>query len=161
MEKITISRIGIEKTIEYTNKKTGKPDSFKKVGVQTNEYGERWFDITYRGEVPVKVGQSVDVEISEREYVGKDGVTRKAYDAKLPQEKRGGGSGMNEDDKARMIRIERAVNAILNEFKIMRGGKSSLEGVVNVPESTPTAFDDADPFESSDPFAGMETKPLT
>ena len=85
MEKLTINRVGPEKVIEYTNKKTGKPDSFKKVGVQTNEYGERWFDVTFRGDVPVKVGQSYEFEISEREYTKKDGSIGKSYDAKLPK----------------------------------------------------------------------------
>ena len=85
MEKLTINRVGPEKVIEYTNKKTGQPDSFKKVGVQTNEYGERWFDVTFRGDVPVKVGQSYEFEISEREYTKKDGSIGKSYDAKLPK----------------------------------------------------------------------------
>lgn len=93
MEKLTISRIGQEKVVNYTNKKTGQPDSFKKIGIQTNEYGDRWFDVTYRNEVPVKVGQSYDFEISSREYNGKT-----YYEAKLPRE--GRAAGLSENDKA-------------------------------------------------------------
>ena len=117
MEKITITRIGPEKVIEYTNKKTGKPDSFKKVGVLTNEYGERWMDIAFRGEVPVKVGQSYEVEITEREYTNRAGEVKKAYEAKLPRENRGGGGMSNEQ----FVQLNRTLNAILAEVKMVRG----------------------------------------
>jgi hypothetical protein len=111
-ETITIARIGQEKVIEYTNKKTGKPDSFKKVGVQTNEYGERWFDITFRGECPVKVGQTCEGEVSEREYNGKT-----YYDFKLPKEERGGG-GMSPEQFAI---INRRLEAIYTRLGIVLG----------------------------------------
>jgi hypothetical protein len=86
MEKLTITRIGPVKEIPFTNKKTGKPDSFKKVGIQTNEYGDRWMDVAFRGEVPVEVGKSYEFTIKEREYNGKT-----YYDAELPRTNKGGG----------------------------------------------------------------------
>lgn len=104
MEKLTIARVGQEKVIEFTNKKTGKPDSFKKVGVLTNEYGERWFGVSFRGEVPVKVGQSYEFEIKTREYNGKT-----YYDAELPRQARG---VMSDADKTRMTTLENKVTSL-------------------------------------------------
>lgn len=104
METLTISRVGEPKTINYTNKKTGRPDSFQKVGFQTNEYGTRWYDVAFRGNVPVQVGQSYEFETSEREYNGKT-----YYEAKLPKEQKSG--GMSGEDFQILIREVRATNA--------------------------------------------------
>lgn len=156
MEKITISRIGIEKTINYVNKKTGKPDSFKKIGVQTNEYGDRWYDITFRGEVPVKVGQSYEVETSEREYDGKT-----YYDAKLPQERRSQAGGMTEEQYRSIMRQMQAINAnVLRVLSFVDPDAKLTSLGTKVPDFSEVNEERiADPATDPefDPFAGMQT----
>jgi hypothetical protein len=80
MEKLTIKRLGQEKTINFTNKKNGQPDSFKKIGFQTNEKGDQWYDFSFRKEHGLEVGKAYDFEISSKEYNGKT-----YYDAKFPK----------------------------------------------------------------------------
>ncbi len=71
IEKMTVARLGEPKTINYTNKKTGKPDSFNKVGLLTKEHGEKWYDFTFRGNHGLEVGKQYEFELSSREYNGK------------------------------------------------------------------------------------------
>lgn len=164
MAKITITRIGQEKTINYLNKKKkthehpdGTPDSFKKIGVQTNEYGDRWIDITFRGEVPVKVGQSYEAELSEREYNGKT-----YYDAKLPRENRSGGGMSNEMSQKIYSEIFAArqeivmVRQLLEAKEIIPSAKPVASGIEYPASTGPSAFDD-DPANDPnfDPFGGM------
>lgn len=78
--KITIVALGTEKTVNYTSKKTGKPDSFKKIGLQSQEYGSQWLDFTFRGEHGLSVGQTLDLDVTPREYNGKT-----YYDARRPK----------------------------------------------------------------------------
>lgn len=85
MEKLTITRLGEPKTINFTDKKTGQPKSFQKVGFQTQEYGERWFDFAFDTTHSLKVGETYEMETKSREYNGKT-----YYDAKFP--KKNGGS---------------------------------------------------------------------
>lgn len=112
MEKLTITRVAPVKEISFTNKKTGKPDSFKKVGIQTNEYGERWLDVAFRGNVPVEVGKSYDFEVKEREYTARDGKLKKAYDAELPRASKQA-AGMSSEQYQVLLREVRAVNTNL------------------------------------------------
>jgi phage FluMu protein gp41 len=80
MEKLTIKRLGQEKTINFTNKKTGQPDSFKKIGFQTQEQGDRWYDFAFRTQHGLEVGKSYDFQVTTREYNGKN-----YYDAQFPK----------------------------------------------------------------------------
>lgn len=80
MEKLKITRLGEPKTINYTNKKTGKPDSFQKIGFQSQEQGDRWYDFLYRGEHGLAVGQTYEFITKSREYNGKT-----YWDAELPK----------------------------------------------------------------------------
>lgn len=114
MEKLTIARIGQEKVIEFTNKKTGKSDSFKKVGFLTNEYGERWMDLAFRGQVPIEVGKQYDFEIKSREWNGKT-----YYDAELPREnRRAGGGGISEEQ---WVGLNRKLDAIYTRLGLILG----------------------------------------
>lgn len=139
MEKLTIARIGAEKVINYTNKKTGKPDSFKKVGVLTNEYGDRWFDITFRQEVPVKVGQSYEFEVKEREYNGKT-----YYDAELPREThRPNGGGMSPEQYQTMMRLLEAINTnVLRVYAEVDPTKGFTSDGRPVPDFTPATMNE-------------------
>lgn len=80
MEKLTIAKLGEEKVINYQNKRTNRPDSFNKVGFQSNEHPQQWYDFTYRGACPLVVGNQYEFEVTPREYNGKT-----YYDAKLPR----------------------------------------------------------------------------
>lgn len=152
MEKITISRIGQEKTIEYINKKTNQPDSFKKVGVQTNEYGERWIDITFRGEVPVKVGQSYEGELKDREYNGKT-----YYDFELPRTNRAAGAGMSSEQFQKLhsevfaTRQEVVmIRQLLQEANLIPSARPVAAGVEYPASTGPSAFDESPPFKDED-----------
>lgn len=103
MEKLTIVRIGEIKTVQYTNKRTGKPDSFQKVGFQTREYPDRWFDLIFRGIPPITEGQSYEFELTSREYNGKT-----YWDAKLPN-KEDMLRAEVESLKSRVLRLEEAI----------------------------------------------------
>lgn len=143
MEKLTIARIGAEKVINYTNKKTGKPDSFKKIGVLTNEHGDRWFDITFRGEVPVKVGQSYDFEVKEREYNGKT-----YYDAELPRETKGG--GMSSDQFTLLMRELRAINTnVLRVWAEVDPAKDLTSAGTRVPDFIPRTPEETKAFNAT------------
>ena len=107
-QQLTITRFGTEKTVNYTNKRTGKPDSFNKIGFLTQEYGDRWFDFTFRGQHGLMVGTKREFEVSEREYNGKT-----YYEAKLPKQ-----SSAPSGD---LLRVERKIDAILTELQMMRG----------------------------------------
>ena len=141
MEKLTINRIGEEKVINYINKKTGLPDSFKKAGIQTNEYGDRWFDVTFRGDVPVRVGQTYEFEVASREYNGKT-----YYDARLPNKTQQTDTRMTELEN-KITSLTLVVNRLvlaLQDKGVIETPKSKVEGTnVDYPESNgPTAFDD-------------------
>jgi len=87
MEKLTITRIGEPKKVDFIDKRTGHPKSFMKVGFLTSEHGgERWFDFTFDENHSLKVGETYEFEIIPREYNGKT-----YYTAKFP--KKNGGSG--------------------------------------------------------------------
>lgn len=70
-EKLTPTKIGATKVQPYTNKKTGQPDSFNKVGFQTREQGDRWYNLAFRGDVPIREGQTYTFDVKSREYNGK------------------------------------------------------------------------------------------
>lgn len=164
MEKITITRISPEKTVEYMNKKTGKPDSFQKVGVLTNEHGEKWFDITFRGECPVQVGQSYDVELTERQYQTKAGETKTAYGAELPRTARTNiGGGMSSEQFQKLYTEVYAarqevvmIRQLLEAKEIIPSVKPVATGVEYPASTGPSAFND-DPANDPDfdPFGGM------
>lgn len=69
--KLTITRIGEPKTINYTDKKTGKPASFQKVGFQCQEFADRWHDLSFRGSHGLEIGKCEEFELKSREYNGK------------------------------------------------------------------------------------------
>lgn len=100
---LTITRISAPKTVNYTNKKTGNPDSFKKVGFQTQEFGDRWYDLAFRNTVPFKVGDKVELEIKERTWEGKT-----YYDAFIPKTA----------SSAKLSELERRVSYIEEFLKI-------------------------------------------
>lgn len=165
MEKLTITRIGQEKTIDFTNKKTGQPDSFKKVGFLTNEHGEKWFDLTFRGECPVKVGQSYEFEVSEREYNGKT-----YHDAKLPKSFAPRGGGMSLEQVQGIMRELHAINAnVLRVWEQVRPDKGLTSAGQKVPDfsevdermaeiqEAKAARDNADE-QFGDPWGGMEVR---
>lgn len=81
METITITKISEPKTVNYTNKKTGQPDSFMRVGLQCMEHGDRWIEFTYRGNHGLTVGQKIEVELESKEFNSKT-----YWSAKKPKE---------------------------------------------------------------------------
>jgi hypothetical protein len=158
MEKLTVSRIGEVKTINYTSKKTGKPDSFNKVGFLTSEYGDRWFDVTFRGNVPIEIGNSYNFEIKSREYNGKT-----YWDAELPRAAKGG--GMSDADKSLLDQAAKNSYAALIEiqttkkFLIELATRLKDAGVIKGPatsDGTPVpnfGAEEEDPLMGVDPFA--------
>lgn len=116
MEKLTIAKLGQEKVINYTNKKTNRPDSFNKVGFQSNEKPEVWIDFTYRGACPLVVGNQYDFEVTPREYNGKT-----YYDAKLPR---------TEKSAPDVNRVELKCDAILKLLTTMAHEQTSIKTVL-------------------------------
>lgn len=109
-KQLTITRLGTPKTVNYTSKKTGQPDSFNKIGFQVVEFGDRWFDLTFRGQHGLVVGQKREFELSEREYNGKT-----YYDARLPKQHSPGASEMN------LAKLHDKLDTILAEVRMLRG----------------------------------------
>lgn len=112
MENLTVNKIAPPKTINFQNKKTGKPDSFQKVGFLSNEYPDRWFDIAFRGECPIVTGGTYEFEITSREYNGKT-----YYDAKLPQKRSAGTGDLNRVE----VKMDAHYNALMTELQMIRG----------------------------------------
>ena len=106
MEKLLITRLGQEKTINFVSKKTNKPDSFQKIGFQSDKYSDRWFDFNFRGSHGLVIGQEYDFDLISREYNGKT-----YWDAKLS--KKGDG-----DFKAELIALEGKFRVELEPIRI-------------------------------------------
>jgi len=119
MTKLTITRLGEPKEIGYVDKKDGIKKYFKKVGFQTQEYGDRWFDFAFRGEHGLTVGTSKEFEMSERQYNGKT-----YYDAKLPRQSKG---GLSEDDKEILLNIQTGIALLRNDIQALRNDIVSRE----------------------------------
>src|SRR5487761_2309080 len=100
MEKLTISRIGEPKTINFTNKRTGAPDSFQKVGFQTNEYADRCIGFTYHGTHRLEVGKQFDFELKSREYNGKT-----YWDASFPKVYGAAGGGLSPEQYMKLVEM--------------------------------------------------------
>lgn len=97
MEKLAISRLGQVKNI--SGSKNGKSYSFNKIGFQSNEHGEQWYDFTFNGDSHgLEVGKQYDFEIEERHYTTKEGEERTAFNARFP--KKNGGGGISDTDRA-------------------------------------------------------------
>lgn len=85
MEKCTITRLGEEKTVAYTNKRTGKPDSFNKVGFMCSERGQQWINFIFRGgSHGLAVGSTYDMDLTSKEFNGKT-----YWDAKMAKNSNG------------------------------------------------------------------------
>lgn len=127
MEHLTINRVGEPKTINYTNKRTGQPDSFQKVGFQTEEHEGRWYDFTFRGSHGLEVGKEYDFETSSREYNGKT-----YYDAKLAK------AADKADEKLELI-LNRLVGLSMKVDGIMAllQGKQRVAEPEDLPEEEP------------------------
>lgn len=82
MENLTPTRFSTPKNI--TGTKDGKAYSFFSIGFQTREHGDRWFNLAYNKDNPLKEGTTYEFEVKERPYTGKDGSPKVAYDAKIP-----------------------------------------------------------------------------
>ena len=134
METLTINKLGVEKTINYTNKKTNRPDSFQKVGFQSNEHPNQWYDFTYRGACPLQEGNKYEFEIASREYQGKT-----YYDARLPRKNGGGGNLQPVMDRLNMIYSE--VVAIRTEMVMARQAKENPSTYPEDPNATPENID--------------------
>ncbi len=109
-----MNRLGQPKSIAYTNKKTGQPDSFQKIGFQANEYPDRWFDFTFRGAHGLNVGESYEMETASREYNGKT-----YWDAKLPKKQF--------QPSGDLLRIERKIDAIIAMLNDMKSQPTDLD----------------------------------
>lgn len=124
LEKLTVNRIGDEKVMSGVAKATGKPYNFRKVGIQVNEYPERWFDFTYNERNPLSVGQQYEFEVSSREYNGQT-----YWSAGFPKRGPGGGGGMSPEQYEKIMQMLNAINA--NVLRLLPSGNVSMAGVTN------------------------------
>lgn len=85
MEKLTPVKFSQVKDISGT--KNGKAYSFHSIGFTTREYGDqKWYNLAFNNECPIKEGQTYDFEVTPRQYTGADGTLKTAYNVKLPSE---------------------------------------------------------------------------
>ncbi len=132
MEKITITRLGEPKVVNYTNKKTGKPDSFNKIGIQSQEHGAQWMDFTFRGNHGLSVGQVIEGDVVSRDYNGKT-----YYDFKLPKKAT---QATTSDEAASLLKLQ-----VIPMLKTIWEKLERMEGK----DVVPTADDGYPPMDES------------
>lgn len=144
MQKLTINRLGPVRNKSGVSQKTGKPYSFNEVGFQTNEYGDRWFSFSFNGATPpIVVGQSYEMEVTERNYNGKNGPAV-AYSARFPKKQEGGVT------EVQFLELKRMLNTILTEVKLIRGQGKSWAPTVADADFTPQDEPGAEDYEDEE-----------
>lgn len=135
-EKLTVNRLGEVK--HFSGSKNGKPYSFFKVGFQTNEHGDQWYNFAYNQEPnPLIIGKTYDLEIKPREYQGKT-----YYDAYFPKRQAG---GISPEQWSKLIEKLDAINANVLRVVGLMGPQAPTAAVISYPQegSDPDAIEEA------------------
>lgn len=165
IEKLTIVRIGPVRTKQGVSKTTGKPYSFNEVGIQTNERGAQWVNFSFNGVEPgIEVGKTYDLDVTAREYVGKNGPTI-ATNAKFPKKERFS-TGMSEADQALLKRIHEEVYAtrvsvqqLMGMLKLSGTVTDSSKKIPGTSVEYPKGDYPANPFGEEDVDSESEEEP--
>jgi len=82
MEKLTPTKFSQVREMKGTN------GVFYKVGFQTREFGERWFNVSFNKDNPLQTGKTFELEVTPRKYTDKNGKEQTAYDCRFPSKER-------------------------------------------------------------------------